>query len=70
MVKKKPVIDRFRKEVDSYNKYFGDYEKVKRFELVDREWTIDEGEITPSLKIRRKIIAEHFKELIDGMYAE
>jgi len=66
----KAVNDRFRKEVDSYNKFFGDYEKVKRFELVDREWTIDEGEVTPSLKIRRKIIAEHFKDLIEGMFAE
>ena len=70
MVKNKAVNDRYRKEVDSYNKYFGDFEKVKRFELVDREWTIDEGEVTPSLKIRRKIIAEHFKDLIDGMFAE
>ena len=70
IIKNKAVIDRFRKEVDKYNKFFGDYEQVKRFELVDREWTIEEGEITPSLKIRRKIIAEHFKDLIDGIYAE
>lgn len=70
MVKVKAVIDRFRKEVDSYNKYFGDFEKVKRFELVDRDWTIDDGEMTPSLKIRRKVVAEHFQDLIDRMYAE
>jgi len=70
MIKKKAIIDRYRKEVDKYNKFFGDYEQVKRFELVDREWTIEEGEITPSLKIRRKIIAEHFQDLIDGMFAE
>ncbi|MBR1513382.1 MAG: long-chain fatty acid--CoA ligase [Bacteroidales bacterium] len=70
VIKEKKVNDRYRKEVDSYNKYFGDFEKVKRFELVDREWTIEEGEITPSLKIRRKIIAEHFSDLIEGMFAE
>ena len=70
IIQNKAVIDCYRKEVDKYNKFFGDFEKVKRFELVDREWTIDEGEITPSLKIRRKIIAEHFRDLIDGMYAE
>ena len=70
MIGQKAVIDRYRKEVDKYNKFFGDFEQVKRFELVDREWTIDEGEITPSLKIRRKIIAEHFRDLIDGMFAE
>ncbi|MBO7615673.1 MAG: long-chain fatty acid--CoA ligase [Bacteroidales bacterium] len=70
MIKVKAVNDRFRKEVDNYNKFFGDYEKIKRFELLDREWTIEDGEMTPSLKIRRKAIAEHFQGLIDGMFAE
>ncbi len=70
MVKVKAVNDRFRKEVESYNKFFGDYEKIKRFELLDREWTIEDGEMTPSLKIRRKAITEHYQDLIDGMFAE
>ena len=70
VIKEKKVIDRYRKEVDAYNKYFGDYEKIKRFELVDHEWTIEDGEITPSLKLRRKIVAEHHQDLIDGMFAE
>ena len=70
VIKEKKVVDRYRKEVEAYNKYFGDFEKVKRFELVDREWTIDEGEITPSLKLRRKIVTEHYQDLIDGMFAE
>ena len=70
MIKAKAVNDRFRKEVENYNKFFGDYEKIKRFELLDREWTIEEGEITPSLKLRRKIVAEHYKDLIDGRFAE
>jgi long-chain acyl-CoA synthetase len=70
IIRNKAVIDRYRKEVDAYNKYFGDYEKIKRFELLDHEWTIEDGEITPSLKIRRKIIAERYKDLIEGMFAE
>ena len=70
MVNNKLVIDRYRKEVDNYNKFFGDFEKIKRFELMDHEWTIEDGEVTPSLKIRRKVIAEHYKDLIDGMFAE
>ena len=69
-IKEKKVIDRYRKEVDAYNKHFGDFEKIKRFELVDREWSIEEGEITPSLKLRRKIVAEHYQDLIEGMFAE
>jgi len=70
VIKVKAVNDRFRKEVDSYNKFFGDYEKIKRFELLDHEWTIEDGEMTPSLKIRRKAIAERYQSLIDGMFAE
>ena len=70
VIQNKAVIDRYRKEVDGYNKFFGDYEKIKRFELLDHEWTIDDGELTPSLKIRRKAIAERYQDLIDGMYAE
>ena len=70
VIKNKVVIDRYRKEVDHYNKFFGDYEKIKRFELLDRDWTIEDGEMTPSLKIRRKAIAERYKDLIDGMFAE
>ena len=70
VIQNKAVIDCYRKEVDSYNKFFGDYEKVKRFELLDHEWTIEDGELTPSLKIRRKAIAERYQDLIDGMYAE
>ena len=70
VIKDKKVIERYRKEVESYNKFFGDYEKIKRFELLDHEWTIEDGEVTPSLKIRRKAIAERYQDLIDGMFAE
>ena len=70
MVRHNLVVARYRQEVDTYNKFFGDFEKIKRFELMDHEWTIEDGEVTPSLKIRRKIIAEHYKDLIDGMFAE
>jgi len=70
MVSHNLVIARYRQEVETYNKFFGDFEKIKRFELMDHEWTIEDGEVTPSLKIRRKVIAEHYKDLIDGMFAE
>ena len=70
MVENKNVINRFREEVNAYNKFFGDYEQVKRFKLLDHEWTIESGELTPSLKIRRKVIAERYKDLIDSLFAE
>ena len=70
VIKEKNVVDMFRKEVEKYNKFLGDFEQVRRFELLDHEWTIEDGELTPSLKIRRKAIAEHYQDLIDGMFAE
>lgn len=70
IVKNKEVMKAIRREVDTYNKHFGDYEQIKRFELMDHEWTIDEGEITPSLKIRRKVISEHYKDHIAKLFME
>ena len=52
---------RFQKEVAKYNKSFGATEQVKAFELMDKEWTIESGELTPSLKLKRKIISEKYK---------
>lgn len=68
MVNNKDVVARFRKEVEHYNKYFGDFEQVKRFKLMDHEWTIEAGEVTPSLKIRRSVIAARYKEMVDGLF--
>lgn len=70
MIKEKPIVAAIRKEVDAYNKYFGDYEQIKRFELMDHEWTIDEGEMTPSMKIRRMVISEHYKDSIEKLFVE
>lgn len=70
MVKNKAVVAAIRKEVEAYNKFFGDYEQIKRFELMDHDWTVDEGEMTASMKIRRKVIAEHYKDSIERLFAE
>lgn len=70
MVENKIIITRFREEVDAYNKFFGDYEQVKRFKLLDHEWTVEDGELTPSLKIRRKVIAERYQNMIDSLFTE
>ncbi len=70
MVKMKEVLAVYRTEVEKYNKYFGDFERIKKFCLMPREWTIEAGEITPSLKIRRKTISEHFASEIQDLFAE
>jgi long-chain acyl-CoA synthetase len=55
-------------EVNRYNKEFAPYEQVKKIELLANPWTIENGEITPTLKPKRKVIMNKFKDLIEGMY--
>ncbi len=59
----------FEAEIAKYNVNFGNWEQVKKIELAPAEWTIDTGEMTPTLKLKRKIIAEKYKALIDKIYA-
>ncbi len=64
-----PQIKTFYKElVESFNKFFNHVEQIKRFELLAVEWSIDTGEMTPKLSLKRKVIHEKNKELIDRIY--
>jgi long-chain acyl-CoA synthetase len=45
-----------------------DYEKVKRIALLPVEFTIDGGELTPTLKVRRRVVEEKYRELIESLY--
>jgi len=62
------IIKRFKEEINHYNKFFGDTEKIKKFELLNQEWTIDTGEITANLKIKRKFILEKYADLINKIF--
>jgi len=64
----KPVLDRFQKEVNEINKTLGVAEQVKRFKLVTEEWTPSSGELSPTLKLKRRIIFERYQELVDQFY--
>ncbi|NVN95814.1 MAG: hypothetical protein HXX18_11080 [Bacteroidetes bacterium] len=68
MIKNPIVIKRIQKEVDKYNKYFGDTEKIKKYEIIDFEWTEQTGEITPTLKLKRIFIYEKYKNRIDKIF--
>lgn len=65
----KDVLKLIRKELDKYNSYFAAHEHVKKFQLIANEWTIDGGELTPTLKIKRKKIMEKYGHLVDRIYA-
>ncbi|MCK5775909.1 MAG: long-chain fatty acid--CoA ligase [Bacteroidales bacterium] len=69
MIVGKVVKDRFKKEIDCFNKQFGDTDKIKKFDLVDHEWTIDSGEITANLKLKRSYIQKKYKDKIDRLFS-
>lgn len=69
MASNEKVIARIQEEVDHCNKSFGKWEQIKRFELTPREWTIDGGELTPTMKMKRKIVKEIYKDLYDKIYS-
>ncbi len=62
------VINIIQKEIDKYNPLFSHTEQIKRFVLLPHEWTIDTGELTPSLKIKRKIIERKYEEQVRMIY--
>jgi long-chain acyl-CoA synthetase len=55
-------------EIDKYNAHFGHVEQIKKFTLLPAEWTINSGELTPKLSMRRKVIEQKFAEEIEAMY--
>lgn len=62
------VLELYRELMDSFNKFFNHVEQIKRFELLPNEWTIDSGELTPTLKLKRKVIMEKYKDVIGRIY--
>jgi long-chain acyl-CoA synthetase len=62
------VIQRIQEEVDLLNEKFGNWEKIKRFELTPDIWSIDGGHLTPTLKLKRKIVLEKYMDLFHKIY--
>lgn len=62
------VIDRIQQDVTEINEKFGNWEKIKRFELTPDVWSIDGGHLTPTLKLKRKIVMEKYKDLYQKIY--
>jgi long-chain acyl-CoA synthetase len=54
--------------VESFNKYFNHVEQVKKFELLPNEWSVDTGEMTPKLSLKRKVIMEKYRDAIERIY--
>jgi len=63
------VINFYRQLVESYNQNFNHVEQIKKFELLPREWSIETGEMTPKMSLKRKVIMEKYRDAIDRIYA-
>lgn len=70
MIDNKDVRQRYSEEVKKINQNFGDTEKIKCYELIADEWSTANGILTPTLKVKRSVVKERYKDLIDKMYKE
>jgi len=64
----KQVKERIWEDIQKYNKRFGHIQQIKKFELVPNPWTVETDELTPTLKLKRKVIKKKYKHLINKIY--
>lgn len=68
LVKDQAVLDLIQKEIDRGNKKLGHWEQIKLFRLTSDEWSIDGGQLTPTLKLKRRVVLDKYKDLYKEMY--
>jgi long-chain acyl-CoA synthetase len=69
LIREPKVIAFYREITESYNKYFSHTEQIKKFQLLPQEWTVNSGEMTPKLSLRRKVVTQKFSAEIERIYA-
>lgn len=68
MITHPSVTARILKEVKKHNEHFGDYEQIKRYQLVTEEWSMESGFLSPTLKIKRKVIENFYTQKIEKLF--
>ncbi len=63
------VVSLFEKEVEAVNGNLSRYEQIKKFWIMPEAWSVESGELTPTLKLKRRIIADKFKDVINSLYS-
>ncbi|HEX2536537.1 MAG TPA: long-chain fatty acid--CoA ligase [Chitinophagaceae bacterium] len=69
LVRHPKVLEHLREVVEGMNKHFNPVEQVKKFELLTTEWSVEGGELTPTLKLKRKVIMEKYRDAVERIYA-
>ncbi len=70
LIVREDVIALYQEIVDALNRELSQYERIKRIELLPREFTVESGELTPTLKVKRKVVEEKWREQIETLYRE
>lgn len=68
LIANEQVVARIQEEVDLYNQEFGHWEQIKKFELLPSEWSVETEELTPTLKLKRRVILDKFSAYYDKIY--
>jgi long-chain acyl-CoA synthetase len=69
IIRNEKIINLIKDTVERYNQNFNQVEQIKKFELLPYEWSVEGGELTPTLKLKRKVIMEKYKDAIERIYA-
>ncbi len=69
LIKLPQVKELYKNEVESFNKDFNHVEQIKKFELLPNEWSVETGEMTPKLSLKRKVIMEKYRDAVKRIYS-
>jgi long-chain acyl-CoA synthetase len=69
MVANEKVLIKIKKDVDQANENFAQWEKIKKFKLTPEIWSVDSGHLTPTMKLKRKIIKSKYQDLLEEIYS-
>ncbi len=68
IIRNEKVLSLIKDTVERYNQHFNQVEQIKKFELLPQEWSVEGGELTPTLKLKRKVIMEKYRDAIERIY--
>ena len=68
IIKNEKVVDMYKELVESFNKDFNHVEQIKKFELLPYDWSVDTGELSPKLNLKRKVVMEKYRDSIERIY--
>ncbi|WP_187264484.1 AMP-dependent synthetase/ligase [Pontibacter beigongshangensis] len=68
MITKPEILDKFQREIDKANEQLAQFETIKRFKLLSMPWTIESGELTPKLSVKRRVITTNYADQINSLY--